>query len=44
MGLTKTVKFQSDGNIVGDAVDMYRVHGGKIVLLGLIPNLIKAAS
>lgn len=44
VGLTKTIRFQSDGNVVGDAVDMYRVRGGKINLLGLIPTLIKAAS
>ncbi len=43
-GLTKLIKFQSDGNIVGAAVDMYRVRGGKITLLGLIPDLVKSAA
>jgi branched-chain amino acid transport system substrate-binding protein len=34
-GITKEVKFESNGNISGTAVYIYQVQGGKIVSLGL---------
>ncbi|ABK52854.1 amino acid/amide ABC transporter substrate-binding protein, HAAT family [Acidothermus cellulolyticus 11B] len=34
-GITKEVKFQSNGNIAGSAVYIYQVQNGKIVSLGL---------
>ncbi len=34
-GMTKTVKFQSDGNIAGSAIFVNQVQNGKIVQLGL---------
>ena len=34
-GITKEVKFQSNGNISGTAVYIYQVKGGKITSLGL---------
>jgi len=34
-GLTKTIKFQADGNISGSAIYVNQVKGGKIVQLGL---------
>jgi branched-chain amino acid transport system substrate-binding protein len=34
-GMTKTVKFQSDGNIAGSAIFVNKVENGKIVQLGL---------
>ncbi len=34
-GITKEVKFESNGNIAGTAVYIYQVQGGKIVSLGL---------
>jgi branched-chain amino acid transport system substrate-binding protein len=36
-GLTKTVKFQADGNIFGATVYIYHVVSGKIVEVGLAP-------
>lgn len=38
-GITKTVKFQSDGNISGTAVYAYKVESGNLVQLGLISKL-----
>ena len=40
-GLTKTVQFQSNGDILGSAVYIYKVEKGNIVLLGLETNLAK---
>jgi branched-chain amino acid transport system substrate-binding protein len=40
VGLTKTVKFQSNGDISGTAVYMYKVRGANIVQLGLISKLL----
>lgn len=40
VGLTKTVHFQSDGDIKGTAVYMYKVKSGNIVVIGLISKLI----
>jgi len=40
-GLTKTVQFQSDGNILGSAVYIYKVENGNIVLLGMESALAK---
>ncbi len=37
MGLTKTVHFQSNGNIAGTAVYIYKVKNGKIGVVGLAP-------
>jgi branched-chain amino acid transport system substrate-binding protein len=34
-GITKTVKFQSDGNIAGNAIYINKVESGKVVQLGL---------
>jgi len=34
-GITKTIKFQADGNIAGSAIYVNQVVGGKIVQLGL---------
>ena len=34
-GITKTVKFQSDGNISGNAIYVNEVKAGKLVQLGL---------
>ncbi len=34
-GMTKTIKFQSDGNIAGSAIFVNKVENGKIVQLGL---------
>ncbi|MGD0255413.1 MAG: branched-chain amino acid ABC transporter substrate-binding protein [Acidimicrobiales bacterium] len=40
-GLTKTVQFQSNGNISGTAVYMYQVKSGNIAVLGLVSQLAK---
>jgi branched-chain amino acid transport system substrate-binding protein len=37
VGITKTLKFQSDGNITGGTIFMYQVKGGKIVQIGTTP-------
>ena len=42
-GLTKTVKFTSDGSFDGQAVYMWKVEGGKFVQLGEISQLVSAA-
>jgi branched-chain amino acid transport system substrate-binding protein len=34
VGITKTVKFQADGNVSGGTIYMYQVKGGKIVQIG----------
>jgi branched-chain amino acid transport system substrate-binding protein len=40
-GLTKTVQFQSNGDISGTAVYIYQVKSGKITVLGLVSKLAK---
>ncbi len=40
-GLTKTVQFQSNGNISGTAVYIYQVKSGKIAVVGLVSKLAK---
>ena len=44
VGLTKTIKFTSVGEISGRAIDLYQVKSGKISLLGLIPKLLSGKS
>lgn len=39
-GISKTVKFTSNGNYAGSAVYMYQVKGGTITQLGLISKLV----
>ncbi len=41
VGLTKTIKFTSSGEVEGDAVYVYKVENGKRVVLGLVSDLIK---
>ena len=38
VGITKTLKFQSDGNVTGGTIFMYQVKGGKIVQIGTTPS------
>jgi branched-chain amino acid transport system substrate-binding protein len=40
-GLTKTISFNSSGEVSGSAVYMYQVKDGKRVVLGLISDLLK---
>jgi branched-chain amino acid transport system substrate-binding protein len=40
-GLTKTISFNSSGEVSGSAVYMYKVENGKRVVLGLISDLLK---
>ena len=42
VGLTKTVKFTSDGSFDGNTVFMWQVQGGKFVELGEISQLVAA--
>jgi branched-chain amino acid transport system substrate-binding protein len=39
-GLTKTVKFQPDGDIAGNAVYIYKVEGSNLVQLGTVSQLV----
>ena len=39
-GLTKTVAFQSDGNISGTSVYIYKVEGAHFVQLGSVAQLV----
>jgi branched-chain amino acid transport system substrate-binding protein len=39
-GLTKTVQFQANGNIAGNAVYIYKVEGSHYVQLGVVSSLI----
>jgi branched-chain amino acid transport system substrate-binding protein len=39
-GITKTVQFQSNGNVAGNAVYMYVVKGGTITQLGAVGKLV----
>ncbi len=41
VGLTKTIKFTSAGEVEGDAVYVYKVENGKRVVLGLVSDLLK---
>lgn len=41
VGLTKTIKFTSSGEVEGDAVYVYKVENGKRVVLGLVADLLK---
>ena len=34
-GISKTVKFQADGNVIGAAIYLYKVVNGKLVNMGL---------
>jgi branched-chain amino acid transport system substrate-binding protein len=41
VGLTKTIKFTSSGEVEGNAVYIYKVENGKRVVLGLVSDLLK---
>ena len=43
IGLTKTIKFEPNGNIAGKTIFVYKVEKGKIVELGSTLSLIKSS-
>jgi len=40
-GITKTVQFDSNGDVVGGGVYLYGIQGGKLTFLGLVDDLAK---